>query len=90
MTAQVLVTYLTPIIVPLIIAGVKAVQPKIPTFVLPLIAPIFGVLIDIINSYVNNSHPSLLIAAILGLAGVGIREVVDQLKPISDPVEPKA
>lgn len=90
MDAQTIVTIVTPIIVPLIIAGVKYIIPKIPTWLLPILAPILGAVLTIITNYAAQSSGNLVIAAILGLAGVGVREIVDQLKPAPvTPIETK-
>jgi len=80
-TAAGLVTLLTPVIVPLVIAGVKKVLPQIPTWLLPVLAPILGVVADLINSWASGAQTNLALAAVLGLAGVGVREVKDQLLP---------
>lgn len=80
-TAQNIVLWLTPIITPLIIAGWKKLQPGVPSWALPLIAPVLGVAIDFVNHLVSGSALNLATAAVLGLAGVGLREVKDQLTP---------
>jgi hypothetical protein len=80
-TASNLVLWLTPVIVPLVIALVKKFQPQIPSWVLPLAAPVLGVVIDVINSYALGQANNLIVAALLGLAGVGVREIKDQLTP---------
>lgn len=89
MDATQIVTFATPVIVPLVIAGIKALKPKIPTWLLPLIAGPLGALLEYINHLVMGGNMNIAVAVLLGLAGVGVREVVDQLRPVSDPVEPK-
>jgi len=84
---QTLINCLTPIIVPLVILGVKTAAPKIPSFLLPILAPIFGVLLEYVNHFATGQEPSILYGVALGAAGVGIREVIDQLKKIT-PVPP--
>lgn len=79
-TANDVVALLTPVVVPLIIAGMKLLMPKIPSWILPLIAPVLGVLINIIDQAVTSHAGNIWLAAALGLAGVGVREVVDQTK----------
>lgn len=85
MDASQIITFATPVIVPIVIAGIKAVKPKIPTWILPLIAGPLGGLLDVINHYATGSASNLVVAVLLGLAGVGVREVVDQLKPTPEP-----
>ena len=80
-TASNLVLWLTPVIVPLVIALAKSWAPQIPSWALPLIAPVLGVVIDVINSYASGQANNLVVAALLGLAGVGVREIKDQLTP---------
>lgn len=77
--ANSIVQFLTPVIVPLVIAGMKKLMPKLPGFLLPIIAPVIGVVIDLVNSFVTTHSTNLFAAAALGLAGVGLREVKDQL-----------
>lgn len=80
-TSELLIQWLTPIIVPLVIAMKKKVMPQLPGWALPVLAPVLGILLDIINSATSTHQNNFLLAALLGLAGVGIREVKDQLLP---------
>lgn len=75
-----LLTWITPILVPLLIAGVKQVLPKIPRSVLPVLGPILGAAIDIINHYATGAATNTWAALALGAAGVGVREIYDQVK----------
>ncbi len=83
-TAVDLVTWLTPLLVPLLIAGLKKVAPNVPSWALPLIAPCIGMLIDVVGRLSDSHQGNLFAAAALGLAGVGLREVKDQLIPAAD------
>jgi hypothetical protein len=74
---------LIPIFTPLIIQAVKMFVPKIPTLWLPVMAPFLGALLDVISHYSTGSNISIGTAAALGLAGVGVREVVDQIQKVS-------
>lgn len=85
MDASQIVTFATPIIVPLVIAGIKLVKPKIPTWILPVLAGPLGALVEYINHLATGSTTNIVVAVLLGLAGVGVREVVDQLKPEPQP-----
>ena len=84
-----ILTYLTPVIVPLVIAGLKKVLPSVPSFLLPLIAPLLGIALDYINHFATGQATNLIASIALGAAGVGVREAVDQLKSIK-PVPPVA
>lgn len=87
MDASAIITFATPIIVPIIIAGVKLLKPNIPTWLLPVLAGPLGALVEYINHLSTGSTTNMVVAVLLGLAGVGVREVVDQLTPVSP--EPK-
>lgn len=73
---------LIPVVVPLVIAGMKYVMPKIPGPALPVIAAIIGPLTDLITSYATGNQANPILAGALGLAGVGVREVADQFKQV--------
>ena len=80
-TPDSIVAWLTPIIVPLVIAGVKKISPNLPTWSLPAIAPVLGMLIDVIASFAGSHQLNLLAGAGLGLLGVAVREVKETLVP---------
>ena len=82
MNTSTIVSLLTPVIVPLVITGVKKVVPLIPTWLLPTLCPLIGVVIDFITHLSTGSNMNFAVSAALGLAGVGLREIVDQLKQV--------
>ncbi len=84
-TADNVVQWLTPVIVPLVLAGMKKAIPIMPTWLIPVLAPFLGMAVDLLNSLATAHSSSLLTAALLGLAGVGVREVKDQLTPPPKP-----
>lgn len=69
-----------PLGVPIIVAIGKFFIPKLPSWTLPIIAPSLGILIDYITARVTAGTFSPVTAALLGSAGVGIREIVDQMR----------
>lgn len=73
---------------PLVIAGVKALVPRIKPVYLPLAAPVVGFLISVVGNFAGapEVHPALALG--LGLAGVGLREAADQLKKAVPPDRP--
>ncbi len=75
-----LTVMLIPVVVPLLIAGIKKVLPKIPGWMLPVLAPLLGAAVDIASFYATGQSLGPVWGAALGSAGVGLREVVDQLK----------
>ncbi len=83
--ANSLLTWLTPILVPLLIVGVKKVLPSLPGWTLPIIAPVLGIVIDLVNTATTSHAGNMGIAAALGLAGVGLREIKDQVHTAVDP-----
>ena len=76
-----LATLFIPIAVPLIIAGLKWATTKIPSKLLPILAPIIGALLDVGLAVATGHAANPVVGAILGSAGVGVREIKDQLFP---------
>ena len=71
---------LIPVVTPLLIAGVKKLIPFISKPLLPIIAILLGALIDILSSLATGTSMNPIYGAVLGAAGIGLREVVDQVK----------
>jgi hypothetical protein len=65
---------------PLVIAGVKLVVPRIPRLWLPFLAPVVGLLIDVVAHLSAGTALNPTVALALGAAGVGLREAVNQIK----------
>jgi hypothetical protein len=79
---------LLPLIVPMLIAIIKMEIPKLPTWCLPILAPLLGAFIDWLTALATGGHPNPIASALLGSAGVGLREVYDQLKQQITPPKP--
>ena len=75
-----LLTSIIPLLVPTIIMIGKYLAPKIPSWILPYAAPLLGAGIEIIQHIQSLSAQNVLLGAVLGSAGVGLREVFDQSK----------
>lgn len=75
-----LVLALLPVIVPLLVALGKGLLPKVPTWILPILAPALGALIDFLTAKATGGTASPVLALALGSAGVGLREIYDQTK----------
>lgn len=73
---------LLAVIVPLIVAGIKAITPKLPGALIPPLAIALGALSDYIGAKLGLWHGSFLLGLLLGAAGVGIREAATQLKQV--------
>ena len=71
---------LIPLIVPILVALGKRLLPFVPKWALPTLATGLGTLIDYLGSLVTGGTASPLLATIAGAAGVGLREIVDQVK----------
>lgn len=84
-TPQFYVDALTPFIGPLLTAFVKSVAPKIPSGYIPAIAVALGVATNALGTVVINGDVSWWKAVLLGLAGIGIRELKDRIKPAESP-----
>jgi hypothetical protein len=75
-----LILTLIPVLVPLIVALAKWGVPKLPTWILPILAPALGAALDYLSTLATGSAANPAVGALLGSAGVGLREVVDQVK----------
>lgn len=80
-TADSILTWLTPLIVPVVLLGVKKITPSIPSGLIPILAPVIGVIIDLVNHFALGHASNLLVAAGAGLIGVGLREVKEAIVP---------
>lgn len=83
-SANNLVQWLTPLVVPLILAGLKKVLPSLPSALIPLLAPVLGVILDLANHLATGHTTNLVVALGLGLLGVGVREVKEAIKPAAN------
>ena len=88
---------LIPVAVPIAIAGLKLLVPKLPGWTLPTIAaPLFGLCADLALHYAGVTTLGPVWGALLGSAGVGLREIQDQVKqqvsapPTAQPPTPSA
>ncbi|GAB4377514.1 MAG: hypothetical protein Kow00114_41830 [Kiloniellaceae bacterium] len=72
-------TPLIAVIVPLVIAVAKMIIPKIPKQMLPIIAGALGPAVELAIVQLNGSEFTGTAGVAAGLAGVGLREVWDQL-----------
>ena len=81
---------LIAVAVPAIIAGLKSWIPKMPTWMLPVLAPILGAALDLVMQLSGSPTSGVVNSALLGSAGVGLRELQDQLKQrtVKPPLEP--
>lgn len=68
-----------PVVVPLLIAGLKKWIPNIPTWTLPILAPGLGALADFVLQSAGVQTGGTLKGMLLGSAGVGIRELQNQV-----------
>lgn len=76
---------LIPLIVPIIVAGIKLALPRLPKAWLPVVAVGLGAGLDLVSHWTTGSASSPLLGAIMGAAGVGIREILDQVKKLNNP-----
>ena len=83
---QTLAITMVPVLVPILILLIKTAIPKIPTVLLPVLAIVLPAVGDLTAYYAglpNFGQGNPLMAAILGGAGVALREVVDQVKKLA-------
>lgn len=74
--AQSLVVAIVPVLTPIVIALLKKFVGQIPTQFLPILAPVIGMIITGVAE--GFGIDSATTGAVLGSAGVGVREIVDQ------------
>ena len=72
--------YAISIATPLVIAGIKKIVPTVPKVALPCLAPFVGLLAGLGMNALINTHLSWIDGASLGMIGVFVREIVDQVK----------
>ena len=76
-------TLATPIIlavVPILVLFIKKVIPETMSWIYPIIATALGAVLDTLQQYATSQPLTPGKGALLGLAAVGVREVVDQLR----------
>lgn len=66
---------LIPIVVPALIAILRAYIPTIPKKYVPFIAPLLGAIIDILLNFAHLGGGVGAVGAVLGTAGIGVREL---------------
>lgn len=67
-------------VVPFAVAGFKKVWPNLPNFLKPIIAGVLGPVIDLGIAALAGIETSGIAAALIGLAGVGVREIGVEIK----------
>ena len=68
-------------VVPLLVSQMKKAVPAGHEWVIPtVLAPVAALGLNVIGHYAAGASVSATTAVALGIAGVGLREVVDQLK----------
>jgi uncharacterized YccA/Bax inhibitor family protein len=68
------------IAVPLVVAFLKSMFTKLPAMLIPIIAALLGPVGDFALQLISSYQGIGWTAALLGVAGVGVREIFDQLK----------
>jgi hypothetical protein len=71
---------LIPMLVPMLVAVVKYYVPLLPKLWLPVLTPVLGAALDIVNYYIGLDSWGPMWGAFLGALGVFVREVYDQVK----------
>ena len=75
-----IIVALTPVLVPLLIMLIKRGLAYLPSWTIPVAAIVLGALIDAINGWTTGANLGGPWGAVLGAAGVGVREVLDQVR----------
>ena len=69
-----------PLLTPIVIRLAALVIPKLPSWLLPILAPAIGALIDFLSSLAGGPTVGPVLGAALGAAGTGLREIQDQVR----------
>jgi hypothetical protein len=69
---------LIALIAPLVTAGVKLLWPKIPAGLIPVVCAAAGLLLAIGSHYIAGLNVTWWQGLLLGIAGIGVREIVDR------------
>lgn len=83
-TAQFWLDVLTPIIGPLLTAGVKKAMPYLPLAAIPVIAIVLGTLVNALGTVSLGNDPAIWKAVLLGAAGIGVRELQHNFRTSPD------
>ena len=67
-------------LVPIIVALLKKLIPESMSWLFPVLATVLGAALDTLSQYTTGISRGPAAGAALGLAGVGLREVIDQLR----------
>ena len=81
-------TAFTPVLIaliPVLVNFIKKAVPDSMTWLVPLIAAVLGPVADLISQKALGVGVGPVAAVALGLAGIGLREVVNQLKKAGAP-----
>lgn len=80
--ADTLVGAIAAVLSPILVAGAKKLLPSLPSWAPPLLSTVIGLLVTVVYSF-TASHPGLpwWAGAALGVLGVGLREVKEQVLP---------
>lgn len=70
---------LIAVLVPLAVGAFKKIVPDIPKWLLPIMATALGPLFDLGLAAIAGTEFNGIAGALVGLAGVGVRELKDQL-----------
>jgi len=79
-----IITYALPIIIPIIVKITVSLVSQIPKWCLPVLASILGAILEVVNTSAAGlpvGATTLTIGGLLGLAGVGVRELIKNFLP---------
>lgn len=72
--------YWIPVVAPVLLALFKIAIPAIPKPALPFLCILLGAVADVIHALATGTSMNPALIPVLGAAGIGVREMVDQLK----------
>lgn len=78
------------VVAPIMVRASKMLIPQIPSWMLPILGPALVSLANWISAQAGGPHVDPILAALLGAAGTGIREIKDQVQKKASPSTPAA
>lgn len=69
-----------PVLTPILVRTGKLLIPKLPTWLLPILAPAIGEGVNALSGLAGGPTVSPMLALALGAAGTGLREIQDQVR----------
>lgn len=71
---------LVPVVTMVIVYGIRKLVPKLPRFIVPIIAMALGAVLAVVQSQLGGPDVSVLVAALLGACATWLREIINTIQ----------